>query len=410
MIAKAKSVSHGNVMLSYVTGEARSKTHPEQIFRIADNLLADNLDASSMWQMMQLATNRFKLMQNNVIRMEISPPKQYTEHFSNADWRQLWNDFVHEFDNYEKRGKDGKVVSAYTNIANSMYTVWLHKESKSGIPHLHCVACRVDKDGHTNNDHLIDLRAQWAAERVAIKRGWVTAQQTRKTHIDSVNQDCYDILRNMPTWDLRDYFNRLSSKAYKVHTHPDRNGIVHGYALLKGNAKYKASELGKGRNLTIGKLEATWAQLHKQDVERPAVERTTITTDNLHLSVHKVSATSVANSHQCDYTKPQPNFVPITIHHNERDLQLYVPKEAMDIWDEEFDSGSLVNSEDLTNLAAAMFCAILMPEPVNVASGGGTSNDLPRRNKDDDDELWAQRCAHAATRKLGKRFKFKRRR
>lgn len=44
-------------------------------------------------------------------------------------------------------------------------------ESNSGVPHLHAAVCRMDEDGKINNDHNIHLRAQWAAERVAKKRG-----------------------------------------------------------------------------------------------------------------------------------------------------------------------------------------------------------------------------------------------
>jgi hypothetical protein len=50
-------------------------------------------------------------------------------------------------------------------------------ESNSGVPHLHAAVCRMDEDGKINNDHNIHLRAQWAAERVAKKRGWITANR-----------------------------------------------------------------------------------------------------------------------------------------------------------------------------------------------------------------------------------------
>ena len=35
-----------------------------------------------------------------------------------------------------------------------------------------------------------------------------------------------------------------------------------GYLLLKGSAKYKASELGRGRNLTASHIRQTWEKLH----------------------------------------------------------------------------------------------------------------------------------------------------
>ena len=73
-------------------------------------------------------------IKNNVIRMEISPAMENTENFTLEDWRQLWQDFAAAFDMQEIRNKDGKIVSARTNISGSKSSVWLHEESDSGIP------------------------------------------------------------------------------------------------------------------------------------------------------------------------------------------------------------------------------------------------------------------------------------
>lgn len=96
---------------------------------------------------------------------------EHTRFFDIEDWQKLWQDFVAEFDKQVFTGKDGKVRSSQTNLANSKYSVWLHKESAGEVPHLHAAVCRLDEDGNINNDHNIHLRAQRAAERVAKKRG-----------------------------------------------------------------------------------------------------------------------------------------------------------------------------------------------------------------------------------------------
>lgn len=177
MIGKAKSISHGINLLNYIMGESKNKKHPELIYHIKDNLLPSGLDAMGIWQMMELEKAKFKLVKNSLIRIEISPSKEYTQHFTEKDWEDLWNDFVREFDNYENiNTKTGKVISPKTNIAASIQSVWLHMESRSHTPHLHGAVCRVDSNGHLNNDHMIHLRANIAAERVAIKRGWKTAK------------------------------------------------------------------------------------------------------------------------------------------------------------------------------------------------------------------------------------------
>ena len=163
-------------------------------------------------------------------------------------------------------GKDGKVRSYQTNLANSKYSVWLHTESKGEVPHLHAAVCRLDEDGNINNDHNIHLRAQRAAERVARKRGWTTAAQIRNRNIPQVNRDCMEVGKTMQSWSWDEYKNALARKGYVVHEREDKQGILRGYALVHGNTKYKASELGVGRNLMISKLPATWKKQHHQPI------------------------------------------------------------------------------------------------------------------------------------------------
>ena len=49
--------------------------------------------------------------------------------------KKLWHEFAEEFDKQVISGKDGKVRSCPTNLANSKYTVYLHMESKGKVPH-----------------------------------------------------------------------------------------------------------------------------------------------------------------------------------------------------------------------------------------------------------------------------------
>lgn len=45
--------------------------------------------------------------------------------------------------------------------------------------------------------------------------------------------------------------------------------MIRGYALCKGNTRFKKSELGKGRNLTASRIKQTWENLHpEQDKQK----------------------------------------------------------------------------------------------------------------------------------------------
>lgn len=213
MIAKAKAIAHGINAIRYLCGESRNKRHPEKISRVLDNRLPPELDAAGIWNSMQLTLSQHRPIRNSVIRIELSPSPEHTRFYRMEDWQKLWHDFAEEFDKQVIKNRDGTIRSCPTHLAESKYTVWLHQESASGIPHLHAAVCRMDEEGRINNDHQIHLRAQRAAEQVARKRGWTTAVEVRSTHIQQVNRDCMEILREMPSWSWNHTARRLSAEA-----------------------------------------------------------------------------------------------------------------------------------------------------------------------------------------------------
>ena len=314
------------------------------------------------------------------------------------DWQKLWHDFAEEFDKQVIIGKDGKVRSCQTNLANSKYSVWLHTESKGEVPHLHAAVCRLDENGNINNDHNIHLRAQRAAERVAKKRGWTTAAQIRNRNIPQVNRDCMEVLKAMPSWSWDEYKNALIRKGYTVHEREDKKGILRGYALMNGNTKYKASELGIGRNLMISKLPATWKKLHHQPI-------TTIrnnTTQAIQQSAeHKASPIDYPQ-----YRTDRPDMIPYTLTHEGKGHKFYIPEKVLDCFNDEFDYRFVSNFQELTDMAVAIFVGLIdTPNVTTGGGGGGSQSDLPWRDKDEDDLQWARRCARAASRSLGKKPK-----
>ena len=398
MIAKAKAISHGINAIRYITGESQHKKHPEKIYRVLDNLLHSELDAMGIWNSMQLTLSQHRPIKNSVIRIELSPSPEHTQFYDIEDWQKLWQEFAEEFDKQVITGKDEKVRSCPTNLAGSKYSVWLHTESKGEVPHLHAAVCRLDEDGNINNDHNIHLRAQRAAERVAKKRDWTTAAQIRISNVHQVNRDCMDILKSMQSWSWEAYKNALIRKGYAIHEREDKQGILRGYALVHGNTKYKASELGIGRNLMISKLPATWNKLHyKSGV-------TTLNSKPEDIQPKHIQKPSASNATR--YNTYRSDTVPYTLNHEGKEHQLYIPEKVLDYFNDEFDYRSVSNCKELTDMATAIFVGLLeTPSVATGGGGGGSQNDLPWRDKDEDDLLWARRCARAASRSLGKKPK-----
>lgn len=405
MIGKAASISHGINDIRYITGESRHKEHPELIYHIKDNLLPCGLDAQGIWDLMKAGAP----MKKNVIRMEISPAMEHTENFTMKDWQKLWDDFVREFDRIEMTDENGKVYSHKTNITDSIYTVWLHYESDSGIPHLHAAVCRKDRYGMTNNDHNIHIRAQEAAQAVAIRRGWITAAEIHWMNADKIADDLMDILRAMPSWSWNDYAARIRAKGYTIMIRPGKKG-VYGYSIGKGKARFKASELGTGRKLTASRIENTWNRLHSQS----AIKSAQPVKESGPKPVAPVVSKSVVSPDKqvTDYTSWREGTSRYELTHGGKTSQFYIPNDVMQVFDDEFDYREIVNWQELTDMAVALFVGLTALDTVSTGSGGGgSSNDDNRRDRKDEDEIErARRCARAAAAHLGKTPKSGRRR
>ena len=435
MIAKTTAISHGINALRYITGESAHKKHPEKIHHIATCFFDGAFTANSMLEAIKFKCADYPRLKNNMIRIEISPAEENTRNFTDDDWRQLWEEFAKEFDHQEITDeRTGKVVSPKTYIARSKATVWLHLDSASGIPHLHAAVCRVDEFGYLNNDHQIHLRAQRAAERIAKRRGWATANDKHFDHVRQASQDCTDALTAMYSWKWEWYVARLRDKGYDVRERRDSNGVLHGYTLRKGNVIIKASEL-RGRAFTVSRLEDTWQKLHAQkktDTQAQKMQRalTAASTDAARTSRTQDEQTRqtpmpttsrvVATPKQqpapapklnyatlIDYTRYHAGTTSYALERDGKEHRYYIPEKVMEFFDNEFDYRETANFEELTNLAVALFIG-MAGGPASASSGGGggssTDNNLGR-DKDEDDLHWARRCAKAATQKLGRQAK-----
>ncbi len=443
MIAKATAISHSINALRYITGESAHKKHPEKIHHIASYFFNGAFTARSMLEAIKFKCTDYPRLKNNLIRIEISPAEEYTRNFTDADWKKLWNEFVATFDNQEILDeRSGKVISLKTYIARSKATVWLHRDSQSGIPHLHAAVCRVDEFGNLNNDHQIHLRAQRAAECIAKRRGWATANSRHFGHVRQASEDCKYVLETMQHWSWDNYVMLLGLKGYDVRERRDSKGVLHGYTLRKGNVIIKASEL-RGRVFMVSRLEDTWRKLHAQKNADTTTQKTpqTSTATNTDASIttthqpqptpqqsnHVASSTSQSSAPRVaasptqplaptpkqnyatliDYTHYRPDTIPYTLDHDGKECRYYIPEKVMDLFNDEFDYRETANCQELTNLAVALFVGMAGgPATAPLGGGGGSPTDNWGRDKDEDDLRWARRCAKAATQKLGKKSKY----
>ena len=209
---------------------------------------------------------------------------------------------------------------------------------------------------------------------------------------------------------------------YDVRLRRDKDGVVRGYVLSKGNAKYKASELGYGRKLTAKNIGGTWRSLHQGKVDTRNVESVISKAKLAEPTSFKGGVQSKEKATIAQpvekprpkmdaYSEWQPGTSRVSVSLNDGVYDRFIPKNVSRYFEDEFDYRFVGNWKELTNLAMVYFTMLAAPE-VSVSGGGGsTGNDLKWGRDPREDEMeWAHRCAQAAIKVLDKQARYGRRR
>ena len=394
-------------MTSYATKDFRADI-------VKTNLLTEYLPPMGMWDEMVLHMNRFKQkfarkpIKNTSIRIEVSPSRNESEGWTLDDWRRFTEEFVEELDQVTNT-PDGRHRSLVpTNIGNSQYFAALHYDSKSGIPHLHLVVNRIDRDGNINDCHFIGERAVAAAQAVNLRHGWRDPMEIRDEHLQRIADDCMAVLRTLPSFSWNDYITGLQRRGYKVKLQRDREGTIRGYSVKMNSSAYKSSELGSGRKLTPSRIGNTWRSLHP--VQRPAAGYGTQTMGSTRTPAIRQGTTTAQASSVQPHPQPIRSSAEPTAMPTSRQYEFFIdgkmkkfeiPERICKEIDNsiEVSANSDVTHEDVMKVAMLLFlnyvdAATTMSE--SCGGGGGTESGWGK--KDDEDDLeWARRCAVKAS-------------
>lgn len=386
MIAQGNAISHGARAIEYSMEKDKA-----QLVKV--NGLPENIEPLAMWSRMmqhqhQCMKDRYnpKPITLNALRFEISPAKEESAGWTMKDWQDLANEFITVLDSIDRRpGKPDCQVKP-TNIKNSQYVVSLHTDSKSGIPHLHIVANRIDNMGKTNDAHYIGERAVHAANIINKKRGWVQSAQRRNENIRQISEDCFTILKAIPKFDWATYCQMLSAKGYDIKLTKDDKGVVKGYTIRKGNSIYKSSILGKSRILMPSKIKETWAGLHASDKQTSVQSKEADAQTRVH-----------NNKEVMPQSKPSILHYSITVHGEQ--FEVDIPDMVKSVFTEELrNSEEEASQTNVLKVATLLFAGYLDAATSMSSScgGGGSPGDGWGKDKDEDERNWAIRCAKMA--------------
>lgn len=384
MIAKASTISHGANAIRYSVNKEKADI-------VKANLLPDNISPEAMYGRMMLVQRKFaeninkgRPLGRNVIRIEISPSEEESRGWTMNDWASLSNEFIRVFDSIDLSGKTKRASSKQTNLKGSQYIAALHRDSKSGILHLHIDANRVDMEGRINDSHKIGERAVMAAIIINERRGWMQSEEIGIRHRQEISVCCMEILRKMDKFSWKQYEAELTKRGYKVHLQEKESGGVYGYSIKRGNSIYKSSVLGIGRSLTPSKIEATWAKLHPQERKSEPtkpISQQTRTADITPISQPVIKHYNIATDEYHSYHVEIPEAADNIIRQN-CSLEEAHP---------------LAKLEEIQHTALLLFAGYLdAATSMATSSGGGSDTGGWGRDKDEDELEWARRCARMA--------------
>ena len=384
MIAKASTILHGANAIRYSVNKDRADI-------VKANLLPDDISPEAMYGRMMLMQKMFaekinkgRPLGRNVIRIEISPSEEESRNWTMDDWVRLADEFIQVFDSIDLSQKTKRASSKQTNLKGSQYIAALHRDSKSGILHLHIDANRVDMEGRINDSHKIGERAVMAANIINEKRGWVQPKEIGIRHRQEISNCCMEILRKMDKFSWKQYEAELTKRGYKVHLQEKESGGVYGYSIKRGNSIYKSSVLGIGRSLTPSKIEATWAKLHPQERKSEPtkpISQQTRTADITPISQPVIKHYNIATDEYHSYHVEIPEAADNIIRQN-CSLEEAHP---------------LAKLEEIQHTALLLFAGYLdAATSMATSSGGGSDTGGWGRDKDEDELEWARRCARMA--------------
>ena len=309
--ATTRSISHGAAYNEYSQKKDLKTGIPTAEFIGAKNMVGNTdlifepTQMDDFWLELKESGRDYVRKGKDVIRdtivVEFSPTVVESFGWKRSDWMQAAEDLVENIDAVEIykqvrdpktkdwiRDEDGnpkKFPVPKTDLKNSKWLAYLHRDSESGIPHLHIVISRYTEDCKLNCDTDIAKKGAIACEKLNADRGWTKAEDIKAEHITEINKiinaimdeidgndiDLSDLKSKVEAQTFTDYKDRV--RHYELQYHEDLDGKVDGYSIKRGNSIYTADQLGqKITNITADRKreikDAIYDVLRKMDTPK----------------------------------------------------------------------------------------------------------------------------------------------
>lgn len=234
MIGMAKACPGGGSLLNYIINDRKGY----ELFR--SNLCG--ITSQELLEEFRISQELNQRTTNKVLSLVLSPSIEDSEKLNDQDLKGLTIEFLKELN---------------INTENHQFLAFIHNE-KQKHKHIHIYCSRIDLTGKALSDHFIGKKAQWAAHKIAIKRGLISAKQIMFNKIKSAD-DVEDLKTTKKIFEkhqkaismqldsLESYFDVMKSMGVIVQPSINKQGQIQGHRFLNvaTNENFKASEINR---------------------------------------------------------------------------------------------------------------------------------------------------------------------
>ncbi len=438
------STSHAHNAIEYSMQKLNNKNEKEkpELLRLNHIDMGDitfsDPTPKDVWNLMKLHQAKYKFKRNEMfVRVELSPPMDKCRNWNNEQWQKWLDGCLRHLDdkkNYyrkklikEKNGspkldKNGnklyRVIGKPFRFQDCQYVASIHRDTDHW--HVHLIANRVTMDGECMDMHKCHERAIKASDNYADELGWKHTSDYENKRKARIYKDAIDILKNMKSFNLDDYFKGMRDKGYVVNPNtPDSHGVIHGYSIgeyvhPEDNTPlmYRASKLGYGDALTIKNLQRTWTKVHdigerrqtSLDKKKPEEMKNPLMGETKKRRWDKQREPEKPKEPTVQYeNEGKPFDIPKSVDSFMRDI-ITLPSSS-DYEDEVMDGKNyepdIPTLDEVAETAAAMFVGVmeiplgLIDATMNVTPSAGGGGGGGGGGRDDDDE-WKNKARRAA--------------
>lgn len=239
MIGKAKSCKGGMTLAHYVIKDYKG-------YGLLKNGVTGNSPTEILHEMKVIQDLNQRAVKKT-LSLVLSPHIEEGKNLSDNQLRYLTRDFLKDL-----------------NIDPDKHQYFAFVHTEKSHKHIHIIANRVSYDGVLFPDSFIGKKAQWAASRVAIKHGLISAKERQienikkldiEKHLDkTIRKDIkrkHDWVMNQKPKSMQDYFVIMGKLGVEVTPTINLSGKVQGMRMkdMESGKDYKASEVHRSLSL-----------------------------------------------------------------------------------------------------------------------------------------------------------------